>query len=149
MWIKYAVSFRSGLLGLLLHLVLNLGATLPGFAAAPRSVGLGIIIGSPTGLSGKYNLSNYNAVDAALAWHFRSGVQIHADYLWIEPDFIKTSAHPIAAYVGVGARVRTWSGNGCGKYRSYRNSCDYDSGASLGLRVPLGFNYVFTPDKYA
>lgn len=47
-------------------------------------IGLGVIVGSPTGLSFKTFTSETNAFDAGLAWSVGryDAVNIHADYLW-------------------------------------------------------------------
>ena len=46
--------------------------------------GLGLIIGDPTGLSGKGFVSETNAIDFAVGFSFIHGdhLQLHADYLW-------------------------------------------------------------------
>jgi hypothetical protein len=52
--------------------------------AQPSGFGIGVILGEPTGLSAKYWISPYCAIDGALAWSLdkKSRVQIHSDYLW-------------------------------------------------------------------
>jgi hypothetical protein len=56
----------------------------PTGTAQDRGFGLGIILGDPTGLSGKLWTSGSNAVDFGLAWSFRKEgfIHVHADYLW-------------------------------------------------------------------
>src|SRR5262245_21090070 len=46
--------------------------------------GLGLIIGSPTGISGKVYFNKQNALDFAIGAAFvnQRGFHIHADYLW-------------------------------------------------------------------
>lgn len=70
-----------------------------------RGFGLGIIIGDPTGLSGKYWVSSTSAIDGGLAWSFRhSGYfHLHGDYLWHFLDAIK-SQEKFLPYVGIGGR---------------------------------------------
>ncbi len=55
--------------------------------AQDRGFGLGVILGEPTGLSGKYWTSSTNAIDGGLAWSFRHAgfFHVHADYLWHYP----------------------------------------------------------------
>ena len=74
--------------------------------AQDRDFGAGIIVGEPTGLSGKYWLSSQNAIDAGLAWSFRHTgfLHVHADYLWHFPDAIQaTQRFPL--YAGIGGRI--------------------------------------------
>lgn len=90
------------ILGLLICLC-SLGSVL---TAQDKGFGLGIIIGEPTGLSGKYWVSSQNAIDAGMAWSFRhSGfLHLHADYLWHFPDAIQaTQRFPL--YAGIGGRI--------------------------------------------
>jgi hypothetical protein len=93
-------------------------------------LGLGVILGSPTGLSGKYWLTPKTAVDGALAWHFGRDdrLQIHSDFLWHIPiRQLEVPNGEMPGYVGAGLRVIT--GN-----RS-----------EAGLRIPLGLAYLFRP----
>ncbi len=78
-------------------------------SAAPaqdRGFGLGVILGEPTGLSGKYWTSSNNAIDGGLAWSFRHAgfFHIHADYLWHFPLRTET-AERFTFYTGVGGRL--------------------------------------------
>ena len=78
-----------------------------------RGFGLGLIIGEPTGISGKYWVSRENAVDGAIAWSFRreGRFHIHADYLDHFPDAIhSTERFPL--YIGIGARIAGGHGEG-------------------------------------
>jgi hypothetical protein len=74
--------------------------------AAEKQFGLGLIIGEPTGLSGKLRLSHYNSIDAGMAWSFRrSGhLHLHADYLWEFPDVIRASEE-FTLFAGIGGRL--------------------------------------------
>lgn len=80
--------------------------------AQDRGFGLGIILGEPTGLSGKAWLSERNAVDAGLAWSFRSKgfFHVHADYLWHFPEAIR-SEERFVLYAGPGARLGAGRGS--------------------------------------
>ncbi|MEW6506423.1 MAG: hypothetical protein AB1432_01625 [Bacteroidota bacterium] len=70
--------------------------------------GIGLMVGEPTGISGKYWISNENAFDFGLAYSFvqkHSAVSIHADYLYHAFDVIK-SDYRLPVYYGFGARIR-------------------------------------------
>jgi hypothetical protein len=74
--------------------------------AQERGLGLGIIVGEPTGLSIKGWTSSRTAIDAGIAWSFRREGYMHAhvDYLWHFEDIINTRQQVIP-YLGVGGRV--------------------------------------------
>lgn len=75
--------------------------------------GLGIMIGEPTGLSGKHWLNGNNALAGGLAWHFagpNDGVSLHLDYLYhIDNSFQPSIQFPL--YYGFGARIRDVGGD--------------------------------------
>lgn len=95
-----------------------------------KSAGVGAVIGSPTGLTGKLWLDATHAVDTTLAWNTSgySAVHIHADYLTEKIGKFKTSSYPIDLFYGIGGRVSSYSSKD-------RN------GIGLGLRAPLGLSY--------
>ncbi|MCK9279802.1 MAG: hypothetical protein M0P71_04215 [Melioribacteraceae bacterium] len=81
--------------------------------AQDKGFGIGIMLGEPTGLSGKYWLNKINAVDFGLAYSFtgnHNAAALHADYLWHSFDLIKSS-EKIPVYYGVGARLRMYEGS--------------------------------------
>ena len=76
--------------------------------AQDEGVGLGFMIGEPTGLSAKYWLDNDNALAFGMAYSFvrsNNAVSIHADYLYHAFDIIKSN-YRIPLYYGFGARLR-------------------------------------------
>ncbi len=91
--------------------------------------GAGIIVGEPTGLSVKGWTSGTNAIDAGIAWSFRtpSSFHIHADYLWHNFSVFKTT-EIIPLYYGVGGRVKIG-----------REGED----SHFGVRVVIGVDYMF------
>jgi hypothetical protein len=95
--------------------------------AQDKGVGLGIIIGEPTGFSFKYWTSSTTAFDAALAWSFidEGAFHIHADYILHSFNLIRVPEGKLPFYYGIGARLKT-SGD-----------------TRLGVRVPLGLAYLF------
>ena len=77
--------------------------------AQSDKLGLGVIIGAPTGLSGKYWIAEDRAVDFAFGFTMfgdRSRFSIHADYLYHLAGVIPSSAE-IPFYYGFGIRIRT------------------------------------------
>lgn len=70
----------------------------------PGRFGLGLILGSPTGISAKYWLDKTHALDAALGF---GDMSIHADYLWHRWDMLpQPQSGKLATYWGLGAEVK-------------------------------------------
>ena len=61
---------------------------------------VGVIIGNPTGISGKYFISNKNAVDCVVG--FGSGFMAHLDYLWHNFESLKVNEGKLPYYYGGG-----------------------------------------------
>lgn len=95
--------------------------------AQSNGIGVGVIVGEPTGISGKYWTGSTTAFDAALAWSFvdENAFQIHADYLFHNIRLITISEGKLPFYYGIGARLKT------------------ANDIKLGVRVPLGLAYLF------
>ena len=95
--------------------------------AQSNGIGVGLIVGEPTGISGKYWTGSTTAFDAALAWSFvdENAFQIHADYLFHNIRLITVSEGKLPFYYGIGARLKT------------------ANDIKLGVRVPLGLAYLF------
>ena len=94
----------------------------------PGSFEGGIILGEPTGFSGKLWTGLNSAVDAGVAWSFGKGghIHLHADYIIHNFDLFEISTGQMPLYFGVGGRVR-FEGE--------------DSRA--GLRIVIGTEYIF------
>lgn len=104
----------------------------------PR-IGVGLILGEPTGLSAKYWLSDAHAIDAAAAWSFdeNDAFQLHGDYLWHRYEWLmpKNIRGTLPVYFGIGARLKLQDEGGPGD----RHNQDENI---FGIRVPLGVNYL-------
>lgn len=100
--------------------------------AQGKGFGVGVVLGEPTGLSGKYWLENGNALDFGLGYSFSSSnsrVNLHADYLVHNYGAIK-SAEKFVLFYGGGARIKT---------------SDNES-ASLGIRGVIGIDWFIKND---
>jgi len=117
-----------------------------------RQYGVGVMLGDPTGLTGKAWLSRTNAIDVGLgayAWGppgdcVRGGpapavcthawdqntMSVHADYLW-ESKIVEGHLAQLDWHIGGGARALFVSGNCAG------NCWD------LGARAPVGLDLTF------
>jgi len=96
--------------------------------AKERGFGLGVIVGEPTGLSGKWWIEDSAAVDAAAAWSFgeKSAVHLHADYLFHSFSLLKVEKGRLPVYFGIGGRIK------------------FESNSKVGVRIPVGVDYIFT-----
>ncbi|MBU1097782.1 MAG: hypothetical protein CVV23_12800 [Ignavibacteriae bacterium HGW-Ignavibacteriae-2] len=77
--------------------------------AQDKNFGLGVIFGEPTGFSGKYWLTDNNALDFGFGYSFlgeNSHLSLHGDYLY-HMDGIIQSQFRIPIYYGFGLRLRT------------------------------------------
>jgi len=101
----------------------------PDAQAQSRSskVGLGVILGEPTGLSFKAWTSSTNAFDGGLAWSFGhdSDLYVHADYLWHNYSFFNVNEGSMPLYYGIGGRIL------------------FANDPRVGVRIPVGMEYEF------
>jgi hypothetical protein len=106
--------------------------TAPAYQNYPgeKRLGVGVIVGEPTGASVKYWLNDTLAVDGAAGWSFHdhSDLVIQGDLLWHDFDLLPVSHGRLPVYVGAGGLAR------------FRND-HYDN--QVGLRVPVGVSYMF------
>lgn len=104
---------------------------------ANKTFGLGLMLGAPSGISGKYYLTSDTAFDFGVgAYHrfgHRDGLHVHADFLWHPVSLVSAPAFELPLYFGIGGRV--WD------HGTYRN--DYRDHTHLGVRAPLGLIFDF------
>jgi hypothetical protein len=100
-----------------------------GNALAQEQFGLGVTLGVPTGVNGKYFLDKYNALDAGFGWTLDSDHDFHlyADYLYHFYSLIDSGSGETPIYLGVGARV---------VFRDHKDN-------KAGFRFPLGLEHLF------
>lgn len=94
-----------------------------------KDLGIGFMVGEPTGLSLKSWSGGGNAIDVGLAWSLGryDAIHLHADYLWHNYEvFADTDPGTLPLYYGIGGRAIFDENN-----------------AILGARVPVGMNYLF------
>ena len=116
-----------------------------------KSFGLGLMIGEPTGLSGKYHLDAPVAIAFGVGsshyghhhyndgrryrYYDHDGTHIHADVLWHPLVVVDNPTLQLPMHVGVGAQVR--------EHEHYYDPDDYDGVTHLGVRVPFGLTMDF------
>jgi hypothetical protein len=106
--------------------------------AQSGKVGLGIIVGDPTGISFKAWMNEQNAIDAAAAWSFRGRgyFLIHASYLR-HADVFPINKGRLPLYYGIGARVIV-----------RENHPRFRDDPRIGVRIPLGITYIFSGSPF-
>jgi hypothetical protein len=94
-----------------------------------EKIGLGVILGEPTGLTGKFMLDNTSGIDAGVGWQTSGDDEFHiyGDYLYHFYDIITVPKGYLPLYFGAGLRY------------VYRENKD----DKLGIRLPLGIEYLF------
>jgi hypothetical protein len=108
---------------------------------ANKTFGLGLELGAPAGITGKYFLSNgSNALQFGFGGYngyYRDyyGYSLYLDYLWHPVSLTSAPAFELPLFVGVGGRF--WDFDD----RHIRN--DFDDGYAFGIRVPVGIAFDF------
>ncbi|MBK9029977.1 MAG: hypothetical protein IPL61_01340 [Myxococcales bacterium] len=128
-------------LGVALTTMLALGVAAESATARPRprrakhfeankGFGLGIMLGAPTGLSGKYYYASDKAFDFGVGafryYRQRDGLQIHVDHLWHPVSLVSNADFEMPLYLGVGFRLF-----------DFNDDVNHD-GTAIGLRAPIG-----------
>lgn len=112
----------------LVFILLLSGASL----AMAEEFQLGVVVGSTSGLSGKYSLQDNRAIAGAMSYAFdaRHGISLQLDYLFDKRrQFNLGEVSPLNLYYGLGLRtLNITSGGDNGKTR-------------LGVRAPVGINF--------
>lgn len=112
---------------LVITLVLFSLASVNAFSA-DGNLGLGIIVGEPTGVSGKLYLSGNDALDAAASWSFVNELlYVQADYIRHFPGALGRDLEPLTPYLGIGGLVIL------------------SDNLAVGARAPIGLSF-FIPD---
>lgn len=91
-------------------------------------IGLGVIFGEPTGLSGKIWTTDRTAFDFGAAWSFQDDghFHLHADYLFHNYSYFDVEKGSLPFYLGIGGRVRF-----------------HDDDNRFGVRFVVGIEYFF------
>lgn len=125
---------------LLLLAAVAIAAPLPpadAFTRDPEGVGIGLILGAPTGLSLAWRPGGRFMVDSGIAWSFsatgKGWAQIHADAC-VDIADLRTAELPdmhFPLWIGAGPRARIGGGTG---YEAF----------NLAIRVPLAMGFWHT-----
>ena len=102
--------------------------------------GLGLELGGPSGLNGKYFLGPSNALNFGVGYdnegyygyrYGRRGIHLYLDHLWHPAELTQNETFKLPFYVGVGVRFWDWEDE------------DGFDGSVLGVRGPLGLAFDF------
>ncbi|MBI5555246.1 MAG: hypothetical protein HY920_05280 [Elusimicrobia bacterium] len=128
---------------LILILLIGAGSAQARVNDAKYHYGLGVIIGEPTGFSGKYWLNNKEAYDLSVSFRFSSYLYLSGAYLYHNYDVFKNAkyASDASLYYGAGLRL---IGDREHRYRKHFRDDTYDT--ILGLRGTIGLSY-FIPNQ--
>jgi hypothetical protein len=106
---------------------------------ANKTFGLGLELGAPFGLNGKYFLSPDRALDFGVGtiyhWRERDGLNIYLDYLFHPVSLASNPTFELPLYFGFGGRL--WDVD------DYSRNNRYNDTFALGLRVPVGISFDF------
>jgi hypothetical protein len=144
----------------ILLLVLGLGLLTPALPAREKTLGLGVTLGDPTGVSGKLWLDDVHALDFAVGTfgYYRGyrygGINVHADYLWHFYNVFgrngSDASRKLPIYFGVGGMFSTAGtpynpNNGvtpAGPW-TYNGANPPDGNSTAGVRGVIGITYIF------
>src|SRR5215831_18324146 len=108
---------------------------------ANKTFGMGLELGEPFGLNGKWFYSSSRAIDFGIGdiydYYDYRGLYIYGDHLWHPVSLVSAAAFELPLYVGVGASLWHWDDY---VYRGCPGAC---SGNALGVRVPVGITFDF------
>jgi len=131
--------------------ILGMSWTASATAQGAGPFGLGLILGEPSGLTGKYWLDGAQGVQAHLAFSLdehdrgRDYFIVIADYLYhIDVFNMKSSSVDLPIYVGIGGKISILTDNDdyCNDRFHDNRYCDDDNDVGLGVRIPVGLDLL-------
>jgi hypothetical protein len=118
---------RNVLLGLTALVLLSSTSARAQGEGGSRDIGVGIILGQPTGITGAVGLSDHTMIDAALGlgWVDDRNFYLHVEFDYFLPTLIQGNSADLSAYLGIG-----------GFFVNHKD-------ATLGARAPFGLAVDF------
>jgi hypothetical protein len=119
---KFRLFFTLSLLCMILVCCASSGVQ----AQGKNRLGVGVIIGDKTGFSMKKWIDDHSAADFAIGWSLTDPqfLFIHSDYLY-HFNLVNLNKGRLPFYLGIGATIT------------------FASDFELGIRIPLGAEYIF------
>lgn len=103
--------------------------------------GIGLELGAPFGINGKYFLTDNTALNFGVGevydnyYDDRDGFNLYIDHLWHPFSITNNPDFQLPFYIGVGLRL--WD------FDDRRDRFDDGNGLALGIRVPIGIAFDF------
>jgi hypothetical protein len=114
----------------------------------PGALGIGLVVGSPTGITGKWVAGNHVAFDATVGIGFGEDLHVHADWLWEGDSLLAEEGANLRWFAGVGGRFEIDDDRDCnGRGNDRCDDDDDDEDVDLGPRVPVGLELRFSSVK--
>jgi hypothetical protein len=135
---------RFFLLSLAVTVSVSFSPLLSASAHAKDRFGIGLIVGDPTGPTGKHHFGGRPAyIDWAVGFPLLDGRGLygHVDFLW-QPTIKTFPRARMDFYFGIGPKLYFWDGdnnNNNGNDNNNNNSSFW-----LGARAPLGLDFMFS-----
>lgn len=104
-------------------------------AQAAAGTSVGVVLGSPNGITARHWLNEENSIDGAAGWAITdSRFQVNGNFLWSKPGAIVIGQEDFDLFFGAGLSIRTKSGTA-------------NNEVVFGPRLPIGLAYEFAnPD---
>ena len=101
---------------------------------AQEGLGVGVLVGEPSGFSLKTWFSPKTAFDLAVAWSFEDegALNVHGDYLIHHFGVFSVRKGALPFYYGLGGRVRNHP----------------QGDPNVGIRIPVGVEYLFAKEPF-
>ena len=99
----------------------------------PPGIGVGIVLGVPTGVSLGYRIASKRHFSSALAWSAPDkSFHLHVDYLFEVTQVVDPNApmYQFPLYAGLGMRIQADQGR------------DGDNESIMGIRAPVGLTFL-------
>lgn len=76
--------------------------------SAEEGFGIGIVLGTPSGVTGALPIGAHNAINAVVGYDLRGDANLflQGDYVWIQPGIIPVESGRVNLYYGPGAFAR-------------------------------------------
>jgi hypothetical protein len=101
-----SIRWFALLAGALLPWIVGSASTAHAQSTEKGALGVGIILGEPTGVAAKLYLADDTAIAGAAGFAFvGGGLHVHGDFLWHPWVLDDADVFVLPAYVGVGARL--------------------------------------------
>ena len=111
----------------------------PAVEARGRRLGLGVMLGNPTGISSNYRLKKRRSFDGALAFGSDSELYLHGTYLFRHPRSITLEKYKFGWYYGLGLRLHS-------KKKGGKKKGEQEN--FLVPRAALGWSFPFQKNKF-